>query len=94
MMNMCAVAGLASSGIVLDAGFDLLERADQPLRTAGDRRAAGVGVELARSRDRRLNQHRRERREDDRRDQRDRVRRLAGRRRGRRRRTSRTAKSS
>ena len=57
--------------------FDLLQRADQPVRDAGDRRAAGVGVELARPRNRRLNQHRRNRRQDDRREQRNRVAALA-----------------
>ena len=73
MMNMCAVAGFASSGICFDADLDLAQRADESVRTAGNRRAAGVGVELAGARDRRLNQHRRNRRQDDRRDQRERV---------------------
>ena len=53
--------------------FDLLERVDQPVRRARDGRAAGVGVELARPGNRRLNQHRGNRREDDRGDERDRT---------------------
>ena len=73
MMNMCAVAGLASSGTLLRHGVDLLQRVDQPVRVAGDLRPAGVGGELARSRDRHLDQHRGDRRQDDRREQRDRV---------------------
>ena len=81
MMNMCAVAGLASSGTALRRRLDLRKRAHQPVRAAGDRRAAGVGVELARPRDRRLNQHRGDRRQDHRREQRDRVRAMRDRRR-------------
>ena len=73
MMNMCAVAGLASSGIACDAASIFLSALDQAVGTAGDGRAAGVGVELARPRDGRLNQHRGDRRQDDRREQRDRI---------------------
>ena len=73
MMNMCAVAGLASSGTRLRDRFDLAQRVGEPVRIAGDLRAARVGGELARPRDRRLDQHRGERRQDDHRDQRDRI---------------------
>ena len=66
--------GFGERTAVADAEIlDLAERADQPLRAAGDDRAAGVGVELTRARDRRLNQHRRDWRQDDRRQQRERV---------------------
>ena len=67
MMNMCAVAGLASSGTAREAASIFRSALTSPCGDAGDRRAAGVGVELARPRNRRLNQHRRDRREDDRR---------------------------
>ena len=73
MMNMCAVAGLASSGTRFDDRVDLPQRVGQPVRVARDLRAAGVGRELARSRDRHLDQHRGDRRQDDRRQQRDRI---------------------
>ena len=64
MMNMCAVAGLASSGSALRAHLQLAQRVDQAVRAAGDLGAAGVGGELARARDGRLDQRRRNRRED------------------------------
>ena len=91
MMNMCAVAGFASSGTRARRAFDLLERADQTERAAGDRRAARIGVELARTRNRRLNQHRGDRRQDDRRQDARSDCRRRDRRGGRRRRTSRSA---
>ena len=54
-------------------GVDLLQRLGQPVRVAGDLRAAGVRRELARARNRHLDEHRGQRRQDDRREQRDRV---------------------
>src|SRR5439155_20189516 len=53
--------------------LDLAESAHEPLWAAGDDGAAGVGVELARARNRRLNEHCGDRRQDDRRDQRERI---------------------
>ena len=73
MMNMCAVAGLASSGTARDAASIFRSALTRPFGLPAMRRAAGVGVELARPRNRRLNQHRRDRRQDHRRQQRDRV---------------------
>ena len=74
MMNMWAVAGLASSGTRRAVASIFLQRVHQAGRRAGNRGAAGVGGELARPRDRGLDQHRGERREDDRREQGDGVR--------------------
>src|SRR5207245_10575663 len=42
----------------LRRGVDLLERADEAERVAGQPRPGGIGVELSRARARRLNQHR------------------------------------
>ena len=53
--------------------FELLERAGEAERPAGDRGAAGIGVEFTRPRDRRLDQHRRDRGQDKRREQHDRI---------------------
>src|SRR5206468_2827859 len=51
--------------------FELLEGAGEAVRLAGDRGAAGIGVELTRPRDRRLDQHRCDRSQDERREQHD-----------------------
>ena len=90
MMNMWAVAGLASIGATRDAASIFCRALTRPLGDPGNRRAAGVRVELARPRNRGLNQHRGQRREDDRREERDRTAAPAVVR-ARRRKTSRTA---
>ena len=72
-MNMCAVAGLASSGTRFDDRIDLAQRVGEPVRVAGDLGAAGIRRELARPRDRHLDQHRGNRRQDHHREQRDRI---------------------
>ena len=77
MMNMCAVAGLASSGTRRATRLDLPQRVDEPVRRSGDRRAAGIGRELARPRDGRLDQAGGDRREDHHEQQRRGVRALA-----------------
>ena len=73
-MNMCAVAGFASSGICFDRISSLRSAFISPYGRSGDLGAAGIRVKLARPRDRRLHQHRRQRREDDRREHRNRIR--------------------
>ena len=56
-MNMCAVAGFASSGTCCAMRLDLPKRAHEAERRSGNRRAPGVGRELARARDRGLDEH-------------------------------------
>ena len=66
MMNMCAVAGLASAaGLSICAAprLDALQRGREPQRPSRNLRAHAVGFEFARTADRHLHQHRRDRRE-------------------------------
>ena len=64
---------VASSGTRFETASILRSASASPYGLPGDRRAAGVGGELARPRDRHLDQHRRERRQDHHRQQRDRI---------------------
>ena len=77
MMNMCAVAGLASSGTRCATASIFRSALTRPMRRSGDRRSGRVGGELARPRDRRLDQAGRERRQDHHEQQRRGVRALA-----------------
>ena len=82
-MNMCAVAGLASSGTRLRAASIFRSASASPYGLPAISARAGIGRELPRARDRHLDQHRRNRREDHHRQQRDRVGAAARDRRGR-----------
>ena len=77
MMNMCAVAGLASSGTRCATASILRSALTRPMRRTGDRRSGRVGRELTRPRNRRLDQSGRERRQDHHEQQRRGVRALA-----------------
>ena len=74
MMNMCAVAGFASSGTLFDAPSSFRRAFMRPYGVPAILAPPASATKLTRSRDPRLNQHRRNRREDDGRDHRDRVR--------------------
>ena len=64
MMNMCAVEGEASIGMRLRPGLEFLQSADQRVRRADILGAGRIGVVLPRTRNRHLNQHRRDRRQN------------------------------
>jgi hypothetical protein len=54
---------------LLRRAFELPESVGESIRITGDLRSAGVRIELARARNRRLHEHRSDRRDDDRREQ-------------------------
>ena len=69
MMNMCAVAGFASSGTRFGTASIFLQRVGQAVGIAGQLRPGRIGRVLARPRNRHLNQQRGHRRQDDHREQ-------------------------
>ena len=73
MMNMCAVAGLASSGTRFASASIFRNASASAYGLPVIWARAGVGREFARPRDRHLNQHRGNRREDHHRKERNRI---------------------
>ena len=73
MMNMCAVAGLASSGTRFDTASIFLSASTRPYGLPAICAPPASAAIFARARNRHLDEHRGQRRQDQRRQQRDRI---------------------